>query len=63
MNLAQEKAESKEERLELQIKSKPNKHLELPVAREGKFSIVLKPVLLPLARVVTDTRGNLREFE
>lgn len=46
MNLTQEKAESKGERLELLIKSKPNQHLELSMTRDrdSKFSMVLKPV-------------------
>lgn len=44
MNLTQEKAESKGERLELLIKSKLNQHLELSMTRDSKFSMVFKPV-------------------
>lgn len=44
MNLTQEKAEFEGERLELQIKSKPNQHLEFSMTRDSKFSMVLKPV-------------------
>lgn len=66
MNLAQEKVESKGERLELQIKSTPSQHLESSVTRDSNSPLHLsqfKPRFLSLARVVPDIRGNLQVFE
>lgn len=66
MKVAQEKAETKGERLELQIKVKPNQHLAFSMIRDSNSRLGLsqfKPIFLSLARVVPDTEGNLRVFE
>lgn len=67
MNPTKEKVESREERFEYQIKSKPNQPLEFSMTRDNKISIVLKPVqartFVTDESFVTDTTGNLRVFE